>query len=156
MKLGSQFISLAVATCFLANNASAEQKIVWAVDSYKLRGKTTEEKCQRACNYSKFNAGRVEPLLAEGWKVVSSSSKEIVCIDDWSALPTTPIVMGCTGIGTQYILQKEEPVPPKAEAPNKEMELLKKETELLKQEIALLKQENDNLKSQLKSKHKNK
>lgn len=158
MTFRTLFVSLAVGSLFVSNVVmAAEQKIVFVVDYFKLRGsKTTAEKCERSCSV-KFNTGKLEPLTSTGWKIVSSTSKEAICVDDWAVAPGYPLTLGCSGIGTQYVLQKDDPIlEPKAEVPNKEVELLKKETELLKQEIALLKQENENLKAQLKPKQKKK
>jgi hypothetical protein len=149
---------LVVGSLLFVNVASAmEQKIVFTVDSFKLRGsKATVEKCARACRV-KYGDGKLEPLLADGWKIVSSTAKEAVCMEDWAVFPGDPLVQGCSGVGTQYVVQKDDPAPvAKVETSNKEVELLKKENDLLKQEIALLKQENENLKNQIKTKQKKK
>jgi len=138
---------------------AAEQKIVFAGESIKHAKDTKSDSCQRMCAGKESKPG-VDALLTDGWKIVTSSPKEIIAYDYevWQASPSSRVLSwGCTCIGTQHVLQKDDPAPvPKVEAPNKEVELLKKETELLKQEIALLKQENENLKIQLKPKQKKK
>jgi len=113
-------------------------------------------------------------LLSEGWKIVTSSPKEVIGEYYWYTPCNGCQPHGCTCIGTKYILQKDGPAPkveisnsegaaldknkrtglhsPKVETPNNELELLKKENESLKQEITLLKQEIENLKNQIKSK----
>jgi len=145
---------------FVATAAFAEQKIIFKVDSFKLRGsRTTSDRCQSACNAKYGYDGDVDTMIKEGWRIVSSNSKEAVGIEDWSPDPSIPITRGCTCLGTQYVLQKDPPAPtpvPKVETPSKEVELLKKEIELQKQEITLLKQENETLKEQLKPKQKKK
>ena len=155
MKVHILLACLAVGSLFVANIAFAtEQKVVFNIDSFKIRGsKTTTEKCESACR-AKFGEGKIEPLLASGWKIVSFTSKEAICIDDWAVFQGEPLVQGCSGTGTQFVLQKDDPPPAKAEIPNKELDLLKQENDLLKREIALLKQENEKLKNELKTKQK--
>ena len=157
-----------VAGSLLLNNIciASEQMTVWEPESYILRGKTTEEKCQRACNVARFNTGKIAPLISSGWKILSSTPKEVVCIDTWAGSPRDPIVMGCSGTGTQYVLQKEEPAPvakaevtapvAKAEVPGKEEELSKREIDLLKRENDLLKQEIESLKAKIEAMQKKK
>jgi hypothetical protein len=90
-------------------------------------------------------------LVSEGWKIVSSSPKEVIG-EDYRYVPcNTCEPHGCTCIGTEYILQGERPAP-KVETTNNDLDLLKKENQVLKQEIKLLKHENENFRNQIKSK----
>ncbi len=112
-------------------------------------------------------------FLSEGWKIVSSSPKEVTGEQYWYVPCNTCKPHGCICIGTEHILQKDEPAPKietksnvfdtpgkdnrtvlqpvKVETSENALDLLKKENDLLKQENALLKQENETLRSQLKS-----
>jgi hypothetical protein len=139
------FVFLLVIGSFFSTNislASAEQKIVFCVESIKYKSVTGSETCQIFCN-SKYGQYEIDSFLSDGWRIVSSSPKEAIPSD----------VFDCICVGTQYVLQKDEPIP---DVPNKEVELLKKENDLLKRENDLLKQENENLKVKLKTKQKKK
>ncbi len=153
---------------------AAEQKIIFNTEKIEHKSGTNSKKCQDIC--SRKSDPDAKSLLSEGWKIVTSSPKEVVGEYYWYTPCRGCEPHGCTCIGTEYILQKDYPAPkvetpnrevdaqdknkrtelhaPKVETSNNELDLLKKENELLKQEITLLKQENENLKNQIKSKQK--
>ena len=150
------FITLAAGSLFVTNVAmAAEQKVIFELESTKARG-SSQHTCAIECeNFPKAGKfPKVAEMMKAGWRIISSSPKEVIQEDYRTVVD---LVYGCTCVGTQYVLQKEEPAPvPKVETSNKEIELLKKEIELQKQEITQLKQENENLKTQLKPKQKKK
>ena len=130
---------------------AAEQKIIFNAES--VRYKSGTDNCQEICG--RKSDPPAESFMKDGWKIISSGQKEIIGSEYWYTPCSTCEPHGCTCIGTQYVLQKDDPAPlPKVETSNKEVELLKKENDLLKQEISLLKQENKKLKSKPKSKKK--
>jgi uncharacterized small protein (DUF1192 family) len=153
-------VSLAVGSFFATNPVYAEQKIIFGLETIKHQKDTKPASCELLCSYKDAKPG-VDELIKEGWKIVTTSPKEIIASElqthyfDYPNGTRKSLIYGCDCVGTQYVLQKEEIAPaPKVDTQNKEVELLKKETELLKQEIALLKQENETLKAQLKPKKK--
>jgi len=151
---------------------AAEQKIIFNTEKIEYKSGTSSKKCQDTC--SRRSDPDAKSLRSEGWKIATSSPKEVIGEHYWYTPCNGCQPHGCTCIGTEYVLQKDGPIPkvetpnseadaldknkrtglhaPKAETLNKELDLLKKENELLKQEISLLKQENKNLKNQIKSK----
>jgi len=150
---------------------AAEQKIIFNSERIKYESGTRSKKCQDIC--SRKSAPDAKSLLSEGWKIVSSSPKEVIGEHYWYTPCNGCEPHGCTCIGTEYILLKDVPAPkvettsnepdaqdknkrtgvqaPKVETSNSELDLLKKENELLKRENTLLKQENENLINQIKS-----
>jgi hypothetical protein len=160
-------ILLSIATLLHA----AEQKIVFKTEKIEYKSGTSSKKCQEIC--SRKSGPDTKSLLSEGWKIATSSPKEVIGEYYWYTPCNGCEPHGCTCIGTEYILQKDDPAPkvetpnsevdaldknkrtrlhtPKVETSSNELELLKKENELLKQEITSLKQENENLKNQKKS-----
>ncbi|MGA7826611.1 MAG: hypothetical protein WCA04_03065 [Geobacteraceae bacterium] len=168
-------VRLASISLFLLFTATlvhaAEQKILFNAESVKFESGTGSERCRDKCNRKSGPDAKL--FLSEGWKIVSSSPKEVTGEQYWYVPCNTCRPHGCICIGTEYILQKDEP-DPKIETksnvfdtPGKDnrtvlqpvkvvtsenaLDLLKKENDLLKQENALLKQENETLRSQLKS-----
>ena len=145
--------ALAVSTLSIVSIAwASEQKVIFELESTKSRGvsrHTCDSECTIIPKIGRFP--KASELLKDGWRIISSSPKEVIQVDYTTVADLTT---GCTCVGTQYVMQKDDP--PKSDVPSKEVELLKKETELLKQEIAVLKQENENLKAQIKPKHKKK
>ena len=159
---------------FTATLQAAEQKIIFNTEKIEYKSGTSSKKCQDIC--SRRSGPDAKSLLSEGWKIVTSSPKEVIGEHYWYTPCNGCEPHGCTCIGTEYILQKDDPAPkvetptrevdaqdrnkrtglhaPKVETSNNELDLLKKENALLKQEITLLKQENENLKNQIKSKQK--
>jgi hypothetical protein len=153
---------------------AAEKKIIFNTENMKYESGTGSERCREKC--SRRSGPDAKSLLSEGWKIVSSSSKEVIGEQYWYAPCNNCEPHGCICIGTEYILQKDEPAPkietkgvvfdvpdkgnrtvlhsPQVETSKNELDLLKKENELLKQENALLKQENQTLKNQLRLKQK--
>jgi hypothetical protein len=149
---------------------AAEQKIIFNTERIKYESGTAAKMCQDKC--TRKSGPDAKSLLAEGWKIVSSSPKEVIA-ETYKYTPcNTCSPHGCTCLGTEYILQRDAPAPkvetlnhepvvldknkqtglqaPKVESSNNELDLLKKEIELLKQENTLLKQQNENLKNQIK------
>ncbi len=153
---------------------AAEQKIIFNTEKIEYKSGTSSKKCQDIC--SRRSGPDAKSLLSEGWKIVTSSPKEVIGEYYWYTPCNGCEPHGCTCIGTEFILQKDDLAPKvetsnnkldaldknkraglqaaKIETSKNELDLLKKENELLKQEITLLKQENENLKDQIKSKQR--
>lgn len=153
---------------------AVEKKIIFNTESLKFESGTGSERCRDKC--SRRSGPDAKSLVSEGWKVVSSSSKEVIAEQYWYAPCNGCQPHGCICIGTEYVLQKDEPAPKietkstvfdvpdkdnrtvlqplKVEPSKNELELLKRENELLKQENALLKKEIETLRNQLRSKQK--
>jgi len=153
---------------------AAEKKTIFNTESVKYESGTGSERCQNTC--SRRSGPDVKSLLSEGWKIVSSSPKEVIGEQYWYVPCNTCQPHGCLCIGTEYLLAKDEtakktetisnavnapdrvnqtvPAPLKVETSKNELDLLKKENDVLKQENALLKQENETLRNQLRSKQK--
>ena len=158
MTVSKFLVGLSLGSLFVASlSHAAEQKILFKADSIKYRSGTGESVCQERCDRRSKD---INALISNGWRIVSSSPKDVIAAEYAYVSCSTCKPLGCTCVGTEYVLQKDDPPTPtpepKIEAPNKEMELLKKEIELLKQEISLVRQENENLKDQLKTQHKKK
>jgi hypothetical protein len=153
---------------------AAEQKIIFNAERIKFESGTASKQCQDKCN--RRSGPEAQSLLSEGWKIVSSSPKEVIAENYWYTPCNTCAPHGCTCIGTEYILQRDVPArrvetsnnepdamdnnkrtglyAPNVETSINELDLLKKKNELLIKEINLLKQENENLKNQLRSKQR--
>jgi hypothetical protein len=151
---------------------AAEQKIIFNAERIKFESGTTAKQCQDKC--SRRSGPDAQSFLSEGWKIVSSSPKEVIAENYWYTPCNTCQPHGCTCIGTEYILQRDAQVrraetsnnepeapdknkrtelhTPNAETSINELDLLKKKNELLMKEIRSLKQENEKLKNQLRSK----
>jgi hypothetical protein len=153
---------------------AAEQKIIFNTEKIEYKSGTSSKRCQDIC--SRRSGPDAKSLLSEGWNIVNSSPKEVIGEKYWYTPCNGCEPHGCNCIGTEYILQLDDPAQkvetskneldaidknkrtgvnaPKVETSKNELDLLKKENELLKQEITLLKQENENLKNQIKSKQR--
>jgi hypothetical protein len=153
---------------------AVEKKILFNTESIKHESGTGAEWCQDKC--SRRSGPDVKSLLSEGWKIVSSSSKEVIGEQYWYVPCNTCSPHGCICIGTEFILEKDGPAqkieakssvvaapgkdthavlpPPIVEPAINELDFLKKENDLLKQENSLLKQENETLRNQLRTKQK--
>lgn len=154
----SAAVVLAV-SIFIANSSLAlDQKILFCYETGRYASNTPKEICESACEETS-HCGGLNSLLSEGWAITSQTSKEVIAID-WKSERRfgIPFNQGCSCIGTQYVLRKEDKsTSANTEASVKEMDLLKKENELLKKENDLLKnenkslrEENDKLKAKLK------
>lgn len=158
---------------------AVEQKTVFNTESIKYESGTGSERCRDKCD--RKSGPDVKSLLSEGWKIVSSSSKEVTGEQYWYVPCNTCLPHGCICNGTEYVLRKDGPTPAiesrnnvadtpvktvqpapqtvpqtvpqafQAEPPKNELDLLKKENDSLKQENALLRQENETLRNQLHS-----
>ncbi len=128
---------------------AAEQKVIFVAESIKHESGTGARVCQERCG--KRSGPDPTTLVSDGWKIVKSTPKEVVVEQYWYTPCNVCEPHGCSCIGTEYLLERDETVPPVA-ASNKELDLLKKENELLRQENASLRRENENLANQLKSK----
>ncbi len=130
---------------------ATEQKIIFNTKSIEYKTGTGSMRCRDRCN--KKSDPDAALFLSKGWKILSSSPKEVIG-EEYRYVPcNTCEPHGCTCIGTEYTLQRDDP-PPKAETPSNERDLLKNENDALKQEITLLKQEIEKLKNQIKSEQK--
>jgi hypothetical protein len=149
---------------------AAEKKIVFNAESIKYESGTGSERCLDKC--SRRSGPDAKSLLSEGWKIVSSSPKKVIGEQYWYVPCNTCKPHGCICIGTEYILQKDEPAlkietisnvpdapdkdnrtvlqPVNVETMENELERLKKEYELLKQENEALKQEIETIRNQMK------
>jgi len=153
---------------------AAEKKIIFNTESVKYESGTGSERCQNTC--SRRSGPEVKSFLSDGWKIVSSSPKEVIGEQYWYVPCNSCQPHGCICIGTEYLLAKDGPspkaetrstavnapdrvnqtvpTPPTVETSKDELDLLKRENDVLKQENALLKQENETLRNQLRSKKK--
>jgi len=150
---------------------AAETKIIFNAETIKYESGTGSKQCQDKC--SRKSGPDAGMLLSQGWKIVSSSPKELIGEGYWYVPCNTCEPHGCICIGTEYILQRDGTAPkvetsnnefdvmdknqrngvhsPDVETSINELELLKKKNELLIKEIRSLKLENEGLKNQLKS-----
>lgn len=150
------------------------KKIVFNTEKIKYESGTGAERCRDKCG--RRSGPDVKSLLAQGWKIASSSSKDVIGEQYWYAPCNTCKPHGCICTGTEYVLEKNEPAPQieartdvpdatdkynptviapqRVETSNNELDILKKENDLLKRENALLKQENETLRNLLRSKQK--
>lgn len=161
---------LSIATLLQA----AEQKIVFNSESIEYKSGTGSTRCQDKCN--RRSGPDIKSLLSAGWKIVRSSSKKVVGEDYWYVPCNACEPHGCTCLGTEYLLQKDEPLPKvetsinkhddrdinqrtgvydsKSESSINELDRLKNENVILKHENTLLKQEIEKFKNLIKSKKK--
>lgn len=145
---------------------ATEQKIIFNCEKFDYKSGTSSKKCEDIC--SRKSGPEVKSLLSEGWKIATSAPKEVIGEHYWYTPCNGCEPHGCTCIGTEYILHKDDTVPkvvtsdsevdpldkkksiglraPEVETSNNALDLLKKENELLKQENSVLKRENENLK----------
>lgn len=150
---------------------AAEKKTVFNTESIKYESGTGAERCRDKCG--RRSDPDVKSFLSEGWIMVRSSSKKVIGEHYRNVPCNTCQPHGCICIGTEYILEKDEParkietnntmadapdkdsrivpIPLRAETPLHEMDLLKKENDALKQENAVLKQENEALRNRVRS-----
>lgn len=144
MKVNTLCASVLISSLLVTNIslAGAEQRMLFNVESISFESGTGSYECQAACK-AKYNDPPLEQMLAEGWRIASSSPKEAIGINYWYEASSNR-TYGCTCKGTHYVLQKS--------GADQSAEWLKKENELLKRENALLKQENEYLKDRLKQK----
>lgn len=169
---------LACISCVLVFSAfsvdAADKMTIFNIESMKYESGTGAERCRDKCG--KKSDTDVKSLLAEGWKIESSSPKEVIGEHYRNVPCNTCKPHGCVCIGTEYVLQRDETAPIteanknvpginasnkrtvggsfNAETSNKELDLLKNEIELLKRENASLKQEINSLRNQLRSTEK--
>ncbi|MRR20367.1 hypothetical protein EG827_09270 [bacterium] len=129
---------------------AAEEKIIFNTESIEYKSGTGAKKCQDMC--SKRSGPDAKAFLSAGWKIVSSSPKKEIAEQYWYVPCNSCEPHGCTCIGTEYLLQKDQTVVPLGETSHIDRETLKNESDLLKQEIKILKQEIEDLKNQIKSK----
>jgi hypothetical protein len=139
-----------VLLCTATLGPAAEQKIVFTSESIEYKSGTGPKKCQDMC--SKRSGPDAKSFLSAGWKIVTSSPKKEIAEQYWYVPCNSCEPHGCTCIGTEYLLQKEDTVVPKIETSNSEQETLENDYDLLKQEIKILKQEIEDLKKQIQSK----
>ncbi|MHC1699053.1 MAG: hypothetical protein AB9919_13540 [Geobacteraceae bacterium] len=127
---------------------AAEKKIIFNTESIEYKSGTGPKRCQDLCN--KRSGPDANSLVLEGWKIVNSSPQKVVG-EQYRYVPCpTCSPHGCTCIGTEYLLQKDDAAP-KVETSSNELDVLKNEKDVLKQEIILLKREIELLKKQIKS-----
>ena len=157
MNIRFLLISLLIFSLFATNvSLAAEQKMLFNVESISYKSGTGADECQSSCS-TRYYDPPLKEMIAQGWRIISSSPKEAIGSRYYYFDYPGSKPHGCTCIGTQYVLQKDDPAPiAKPDAPSKNEELLTKENELLKREIELLKNENEKLKDKLKLKQKKK
>ena len=88
---------------------AAEKKIIFNTESMKYESGTGSERCRDKC--SRRSGPDAKTLFSEGWKIVRFSSKEVIGEQYWYAPCNNCKPHGCICIGTEYILQKDEPAP---------------------------------------------
>jgi len=140
----------AVLLCTATHVSAAEQKIIFNTESIEYKSGTGQKKCQDMCR--KRSGPDAKSFLSAGWKIVTSSPKKEIAEQYWYVPCNSCEPHGCTCIGTEYLLEKDEKVAPLVETSNTESESLKNEYDLLKQEIKILKQKIEEIKNQMKSK----
>jgi hypothetical protein len=99
-----------VITCSLtvcAESYARDQKIIFNTDSISHRSGTSEYSCKGSCN--QLTNEDINDYLDNGWKIISSQSKEKIAENYFSNY-------GCTCIGTQFVIEKKnskakEPIP---------------------------------------------
>jgi hypothetical protein len=96
---------------------AAEQKIIFNTERIKYESGTAAKICQDKC--SRRSGPDAKSLLSEGWKILSSSPKEVIA-ETYKYTPCNNCQPhGCICIGTEYILQRDAPAP-KVESSNNE------------------------------------
>jgi hypothetical protein len=112
------------ACLFFTTAVSAEQKIIFKVESISYKSGTGSDICQGFCNLKQDNSS-IDEMLSQGWRIISSSPKEVIVENYHYYKYSDPT--GCTCKGTQYVLQKDETVHgAKSDIASKNEELLKK------------------------------
>lgn len=127
---------------------ATELKTVFNTERIEFKRGTGSERCQERC--SRKSGPDANQLRSEGWKIVTSSPKEVVAEAYWYVPCSSCEPHGCTCVGTEYTLQRDAPAPTAPTLDN-DRDLLARENEALKRENALLKQENEQLKQQIPS-----
>jgi hypothetical protein len=96
---------------------AAERKIIFNSERIKYESGTGARQCQAKCGRRSGPDARA--LLSAGWKIVSSSPKEVIA-ENYRYVPCNSCEPhGCTCFGTEYVLQRDPPAPG-AEFPNNE------------------------------------
>jgi len=147
---------------------ATEQQIIFCLEQYKNAPDTYY--CEKKCT-EEYKSCSLNQLLSDGWLVITSSQKENVIVP-WESTPgqylqafnnmyVSPKNAGCSCIGTQYVLRKEDKqlaglATAKVAVSDTEVALLNKEIELLKKENEMLKKENESFKKKSKAKQKSK
>ena len=104
---------------FTATLQAAEQRIIFNTEKIEYKSGTNSKKCQDIC--SRKSGPDAKSLLSEGWKIVTSSPKEVVGEHYWYTPCRGCEPHGCTCIGTEYTLQRDTPAR-KVETPNREVD----------------------------------
>jgi hypothetical protein len=95
---------------------AAEQQTIFNTESIQHESGTGAEMCQEKCR--RKSGPDVKSLLSMGWKIVSSSPKEVVG-EVYRYIPcNTCEPHGCICIGTEYVVQRDDQAP-RAETPDK-------------------------------------
>jgi hypothetical protein len=171
MRIAGTSFALMLIILFSTTNLLAwEQKTTFNTETIKFESGTGQVRCQDRC-MRKSGPG-VESLLSQGWRIISSTPKEITGEDYYFIPSNASNPRGCTCIGTEYVLERDQPAQraesadtgpyPPYQAPQtgitangavpqiNENELLRKKNELLLKEIMTLRRENENLRNQLR------
>ena len=108
----------------LASNISSagDQKMLFNVESISYKEHTGSALCEQKCT-SKYNDPPLEQMQKEGWRIVSSGSKEAIGVDYYDYTSTfgdsaSVYAFGCTCKGTQYVLEKIDSTPIEASKSN--------------------------------------
>ncbi len=136
------FLLTLISSFFLFSTAilhATERTTAFHCDSIQYKSGTGAKRCQEMC--ARKSVPDTRSLLAEGWKVVATSPKEVVAEAFWYTPCSACEPHGCTCVGTESVLEREKPAPV-VRIPESELHLLKTENESLKKENAALKQEN--------------
>jgi hypothetical protein len=171
MRTARSLFALSLIILFPTTNLLAwEQKTTFNTENIKFESGTGKVRCQDRC-MRKSGPG-VESLLSQGWRIISSAPKEITGEDYYYIPSNASNPRGCTCIGTEYVLERDQPAQ-RAESADtgpytpyqapqtgvtatgavsqiNEIELLRKKNELLLKEIMTLRRENENLRNQLR------
>ena len=81
---------------------AAEQKIIFNTEKIEYKSGTSSKRCQDIC--SRRSGPDAKSLLSEGWKIVTSSPKEVIGEHYWYTPCNGCEPHGCTCIGTEYTL----------------------------------------------------
>jgi hypothetical protein len=171
MRITGTPFALSLIILFSTTNLLAwEQKTTFNTDTIKFESGTGQVRCQDRC-MRKSGPG-VESLLSQGWRIISSTPKEITGEDYYYIPSNASNPRGCKCIGTEYVLERDQPAPraesadtgpyPPYQQPQagvtangavsqiNEIELLRKKNELLLKEIMTLRRENETLRNQMR------
>ncbi len=172
MRTARSLFALSLIILFPTTNLLAwEQKTTFNTENIKFESGTGKVRCQDRC-MRKSGPG-VETFLSQGWRIISSAPKEITGEDYYFIPSNASNPRGCTCIGTEYVLERDQPAqraesadtgpyPPPYQAPQtgviasgtvsqiNENDLLRKKNELLLKEIMTLRRENEDLRNQLR------